>query len=161
MTNRITAIQPGLARIRLARPGETLRRSQAGPAASSCTAGQANIEPVTDSRAGQHAAAKIESTLSLLAETNDQVVGCVEITLQADNTGLIHGLWIEPEQRDPTLALRMMSTALEEGKKLGCFNVVMDASTAAFAAIAVLLDAGIQSGALGDRSEDESAACRL
>lgn len=81
--------------------------------------------------------------LSLVADSDGRIVGCVQLDGRAHQIGLIHGFWVASEFWGTALPLRMMIAVLEEAKQIGFLKVDLDESATAFAVVAALFEAGI------------------
>lgn len=76
-----------------------------------------------------------------IAKWFDAIVATICVTKVARRVVNIHGLCIQREWRDTSLPLRMIITALEDGRSQGCQEVQFDPALSALANLCVMIDA--------------------
>lgn len=87
------------------------------------------------------------STRTWLAENGEDVIGIVSLTLEGQGVARIHDLSVGACFGDTCVPLLLITAALEDGKRLECLKVRLDASVTSYALLAMLIDGGTLLGA--------------
>lgn len=76
-----------------------------------------------------------------IAKSSDAIAATICVTKVAHRVASIHGLYVLKEWRKTSLPLRMIITALEDGRSQRCQEVQFDPALEALANLCVMIDA--------------------
>lgn len=95
-----------------------------------------------------------KSSRAWLAKNGEDVLGIVCLTLEGKAIARIYDLSVDARYDNTGIALLLMTSALSDGKRLGCLKVRLDASVISASILALLIDGGILLG--GGRGAEQA-----